>query len=182
MWTFFSAGIIYDTVDVFKKTPMYEFLELGEPLPGSEMRIVSPEDGVTPLPDGQSGELQVRGPMIFVRYHNDPQATSSSFVEGDWYRTGDVGIIERGKMRQNGRIKDTVIVHGVSYGIPELETYLQKVDGVTHSFLARCTLPRARLDKKQKASSSSTPQPSASTTRMLQPSSSLPNVLCATSL
>ena len=116
--------------------PAYEFLELGTPIPGCEMRIVNPEDGVTPRPNGQSGELQVRGPMIFVRYYNNPEATSSSFVEGGWYRTGDVGIIENGKMRLSGRIKDTVIVHGVSYGIPELETHLQTVEGVTHSFLA----------------------------------------------
>jgi hypothetical protein len=116
--------------------PSYEFLELGTPVAGCEMRIVNPEDGVTPRPDGESGELQVRGPMVFVRYYNNPEATSSSFVEGGWYRTGDVGIVEQGKMRLSGRIKDTVIVHGVSYGIPELETYLQTVEGVTHSFLA----------------------------------------------
>jgi acyl-coenzyme A synthetase/AMP-(fatty) acid ligase len=73
--------------------------------------------------------------MIFVRYYNNADATSSSFVDG-WYRTGDVGIIEDGVMRLSGRIKDTVIVHGVSYGIPELETHLQTVEGVTHSFLA----------------------------------------------
>ena len=100
------------------------------------MRIVNPEDGVTPCLDGQRGELQVRGPMIFARYYNNPEATSSSFVEGGWYRTGDVGIIQNGKMRLSGRIKDTIIVHGVSYGIPELEAHLQIVEGVAHSFLA----------------------------------------------
>jgi acyl-CoA synthetase (AMP-forming)/AMP-acid ligase II len=100
------------------------------------MRIVDPADGTTLRPDGESGELQVRGPMVFVRYYNNAEATYSSFVEGGWYRTGDVGIIENGAMRLSGRIKDTVIVHGVSYGIPELETYLQTVEGVTHSFLA----------------------------------------------
>ncbi|KAG8215411.1 hypothetical protein J3R82DRAFT_9019 [Butyriboletus roseoflavus] len=130
------AGCIYDPIDVLATPPAYEFLELGTPIPGCEARIVNPEDGVTPRPDGQSGELQVRGPMIFVRYYNNPEATSSSFVQGGWYRTGDVGIIESGKMRLSGRIKDTVIVHGVSYGIPELETHLQTVEGVTHSFLA----------------------------------------------
>ncbi|KAH0835431.1 putative quinone synthetase [Lanmaoa asiatica] len=130
------AGCIYDPVDVLATPPAYEFLELGTPIGGCEMRIVSPEDGVTLRPDGQSGELQVRGPMVFVRYYNNPEATSSSFLEGGWYRTGDVGVIENGKMRLSGRIKDTVIVHGVSYSIPELETHLQTVEGVTHSFLA----------------------------------------------
>ncbi|KAG9315544.1 atromentin synthetase [Chiua virens] len=130
------AGCVYDPINVLVTPPAYEFLELGKPISGCEMRVVDPEDGVTLRPDGQSGELQVRGPMIFVRYYNNPEATSSSFVEGGWYRTGDVGIIEDGKMRLSGRIKDTVIVHGVSYGIPELETHLQTVEGVTHSFLA----------------------------------------------
>ncbi|KAG2124829.1 atromentin synthetase [Suillus clintonianus] len=130
------AGCIYNSVDVLASEPAHEFLELGRPINGCEMRIVDPADGATLRPDGESGELQVRGPMVFVRYYNNAEATSSSFVEGGWYRTGDVGIIEDGVMRLSGRIKDTVIVHGVSYGIPELETHLQTVEGVTHSFLA----------------------------------------------
>ncbi|KAG1857008.1 atromentin synthetase [Suillus subalutaceus] len=130
------AGCIYGPVDVLATEPAHEFLDLGRPINGCEMRIVDPVDGTTLRPDGESGELQVRGPMVFVRYYNNAEATSSSFVEGGWYRTGDVGIIENGVMRLSGRIKDTVIVHGVSYGIPELETHLQTVEGVTHSFLA----------------------------------------------
>lgn len=129
------AGCIYEPVDLSITEPKHEFLDLGRPVRGCEMRIVDPEDGKTIRRDGESGELQVRGPMIFVRYYNNAEATSSSFVDG-WYRTGDVGIIEDGVMRLSGRIKDTVIVHGVSYGIPELETHLQTVEGVTHSFLA----------------------------------------------
>ncbi|KAI5986032.1 hypothetical protein F5J12DRAFT_868787, partial [Pisolithus orientalis] len=129
------AGCIYDPIDVLANPPAREFLELGTPIPGCEMRIVDPEDGVTIRPDGESGELQVRGPMIFVRYYNDAEATSSCFVVGGWYRTGDIGIIENGKMRLSGRIKDTIIVHGISFSIPELETHLQTVEGVTHSFL-----------------------------------------------
>ena len=131
-----SAGCIYDPIDVLATPPAYEFLELGSPIPGCEMRIVDPADGVTLRQDGESGELQVCGPMVFVRYYNNVDATTSSFVEGGWYRTGDIGIIANGKMRLSGRIKDTVIVHGVSYGIPELETHLQTIEGVTHSFLA----------------------------------------------
>ncbi|KAG1743827.1 atromentin synthetase [Suillus lakei] len=114
------AGCIYEPIDVLTTEPAHEFLDLGRPINGY----------------GESGELQVRGPMLFVRYYNNAEATSSSFVEGGWYRTGDVGIVENGVMRLSGRIKDTVIVHGVSYGIPELETHLQTVEGVTHSFLA----------------------------------------------
>ncbi|KAG2143360.1 atromentin synthetase [Suillus cothurnatus] len=130
------GGCIYDPVDIFTAEPTREFLDLGRPIKGCEMRIVDPVDGTTPRPDGESGELQVRGPMLFVGYYKNPEATSSSFIEGGWYRTGDVGIVESGVMRLIGRIKDTVIIHGVTYGIPELETHLQKLEGVTHSFLA----------------------------------------------
>ena len=89
------------------------------------MRVVSPEDGRTPLRDGESGELQLRGPMLFVKYYNNPTATEESFAEGGWFRTGDLGVIRNGELSLSGRIKDTIIVHGVSYGIQELETYLQ---------------------------------------------------------
>jgi len=105
--------------------PSLEFLPLGQVNPSVEMRITSPEDSNTVVPDGQSGELQIRGPMVFTRYYNNPTATQETFVGGGWFRTGDLGIIENGELRLSGRIKDTIIVHGVSYGIPELETHLQ---------------------------------------------------------
>ncbi|KAG9313714.1 putative quinone synthetase [Chiua virens] len=130
------AGCIHNLPDFSISEPKFEFLEVGGPHPACNMRIVSPEDGVTLRPDGESGELQIRGPMVFPRYHNNPEATESSFVEGGWFRTGDIGIIEYGSLRLCGRIKDTIIVHGVSYGIPELEAHLQIADGVTHTFLA----------------------------------------------
>ncbi|KAG0708097.1 atromentin synthetase [Suillus ampliporus] len=130
------AGCTDSPIDVLVTEPTREFLDLGRPIKGCEMRIVDPVDSTTPRPDGDSGELQVRGPMVFTGYYNNHEATSSSFVDGGWFRTGDVGIIENGVLRLIGRIKDTVIIHGLSYGIPELETHLQTVEGVTHSFLA----------------------------------------------
>ncbi|KAG2047820.1 hypothetical protein BDR06DRAFT_1013554 [Suillus hirtellus] len=101
-----------------------EFLDLRHPLGGCEMRIVDPANGVTLYPD------------VFVRYYNNAKATSYGFVQGGWFRTGYVGMIENGVMRLGGRIKDTIIVCGISYSIPELETYLQIVEWVVHSFLA----------------------------------------------
>ncbi|KAG2122741.1 atromentin synthetase [Suillus clintonianus] len=131
------AGCVYNyPVDILATEPACEFLDLGRPINTCEIHIVDPADGVTLRPDGESSELQIRGPMVFVRYYNNAEATSSSFVEGGWYRTGYIGIVENGVMRLGGRIKDTIIVFGVSYGIPELKTNLQTIEGVTHSFLA----------------------------------------------
>ncbi|KAG1824894.1 uncharacterized protein BJ212DRAFT_1295949 [Suillus subaureus] len=82
-------------------------------------------------PDVESGGLQIRGPMVSVRYYNNPEATSSSFIEGGWYRTSDISIIENGVMPLSDCIKDTII-HGVSWA----RNHLQMVEGITHSFLA----------------------------------------------
>ncbi|KAG0708145.1 atromentin synthetase [Suillus ampliporus] len=130
------AGCTHSPIDVLATEPAREFLDLGRPIESCEMRIVDPADGTTLRPDGESGELQVRGPMVFAGYYNNPEATSSSFVDGGWFRTGDVCIAEKGILRLISRIKDTVIIRGISYGLPELETHLQTVEGVTHSFLA----------------------------------------------
>jgi acyl-CoA synthetase (AMP-forming)/AMP-acid ligase II/thioesterase domain-containing protein len=124
------AGCIYSTYAASLSAPgdaipTHEFLPLGSANPSVEMRVTSPEDSKTVLADGQSGELQIRGPVLFTKYYNNAAATEESFVEGGWFRTGDLGIIENGELRLSGRIKDTIIVHGVSYGIPELETHLQ---------------------------------------------------------
>lgn len=78
-------------------------------------------DGVTHLAL-TSGEFQDRGPMVFVQYLR-PRAASFT-IKSCWYR---VAIIENGKIRPSGRIKDTV-----SYGIQELKTHLQAVEGVTY--------------------------------------------------
>ena len=72
-----SAGCIYCPINLDASAPKHEFLDLGRPIDGCEMRIVDPEDGVTRRADGESGELQVRGPMLFVRYYNNPTATSA---------------------------------------------------------------------------------------------------------
>ncbi|KAG2047838.1 atromentin synthetase [Suillus hirtellus] len=130
------GGCIFDPVNIFTTKPACKFLDLGCPITGCEMCIIDPVDGTTLHTDGKSGELQVHRLMVFVCYYNNPKATSSSFIEGGWYCTGDVGIIEGGSMCLISCIKDTVIIHGVTYGIPKLETHLQTLEGVMHSFLA----------------------------------------------
>jgi acyl-CoA synthetase (AMP-forming)/AMP-acid ligase II len=131
-----SAGCVYGPRALTEISTEREFMDLGRPIPGCEMRVTALDDPTRVVPDGESGELQVRGPMVFVRYYGNESATMSSFVPGGWFRTGDAGIIENGELRLSGRLKDTIIVHGVSFGVTELEAQLQAVDGVSHSFLA----------------------------------------------
>ena len=60
------------------------------------------------MPDGQEGEVLVRGPQVFAGYLNNPEATEKAFHHG-WYRTGDVGIMEEdGFIRLVARIKEVI--------------------------------------------------------------------------
>ena len=41
------------------------------------------------------GEILLQGPSVFQRYHNDPEATAACFTEDGWFRTGDLGSLDR---------------------------------------------------------------------------------------
>ncbi|KAG2357060.1 hypothetical protein BDR07DRAFT_1380406 [Suillus spraguei] len=80
--------------------------------------------GFEPKPDRNITNL------YHILYYNIIGATSSSFVEGGWYHTNHIGIIERQEWLSS-HIKDTVVFHSIT----DLETYLQTTYGVTYSFL-----------------------------------------------
>src|SRR5690606_40977338 len=66
---------------------------VGLPLPGTECRVVDPEDAISDVPAGTPGELIVRGPQVFCGYYGKPEATEAVFVDG-WFRTGDIATID----------------------------------------------------------------------------------------
>src|SRR5699024_6941227 len=81
----------------------------GIPFPDTEVRIVNPENLDEPMPDGEEGELLVRGPQVFKGYLNNPEATAATF-HGDWFRTGDAGVMEEdGFVRLVARLKEIII-------------------------------------------------------------------------
>jgi malonyl-CoA/methylmalonyl-CoA synthetase len=91
---------------------------VGQPLPGVEVRLVA-ESGEVVSGDGQPGEIQVRGPGVFLEYWNRPEATAESFA-GGWFRTGDVGVVEDGYYRILGRQSVDIIKSG-GYKLSALE-------------------------------------------------------------
>src|SRR3546814_3488503 len=67
----------------------------GRPMKDVEIGIFDPESG-QPLPDGEIGELWARGGQRSLGYWENPAATAAEFLEGGWFRTGDMGRIEEG--------------------------------------------------------------------------------------
>lgn len=74
---------------------------VGQPLPGVEVRLVD-EVGVDVTGEG-TGEIQVRGPNVFLEYWNDKAATDEAFTGDSWFRTGDIAQVVDGAYRILGR-------------------------------------------------------------------------------
>ena len=96
----------------------------GHPFPGVELRIVEPETGAD-LPAGTDGEILMRGPMRFVRYHEDPENTALALDDEGWFHSGDLGRLdEDGRIAFVGRLKDMLKVGGENVAAAEVETFL----------------------------------------------------------
>jgi len=93
---------------------------IGLPLPSTEVRIVDVDTGEE-LPQGEAGELQVRGPQVMVGYLNRPDETAKVMIDG-WFATGDIGLMdEQGFFKIVDRKKDMILVSGFNVYPNEIE-------------------------------------------------------------
>ncbi|MFJ3229982.1 AMP-binding protein [Streptomyces sp. NPDC086787] len=120
-----------------------EFASVGRPVSGLRIRIAR-EGGDLPLAAGEVGEVQLTGPMVTGGYWNNEEATRAAFSADGWFRTGDLGRLDAGRLTLVGRSKDSIIVNGVNYYSHDLESVLQDLDGIEESFVAAFpTRPRS---------------------------------------
>lgn len=111
---------------------------VGFALPGVGLRVV--DDAGAPLPVGEIGNIQVRGPNVFKGYWRMPEKTQEEFsTDADghrWFKTGDVGRVdERGYVSIVGRSKDLIISGGYNVYPAEIEGYINEMPGVAESAL-----------------------------------------------
>ncbi len=101
---------------------------VGQPLPGVGLRLVRPAtgrvlaEGVEALEarePGESGEIRIRGPMVFSEYWRRPRETAAAFVDG-WFLTGDEAVLEDGYYRLLGRRSVDILKSG-GYKISAVE-------------------------------------------------------------
>lgn len=102
---------------------------IGLPLPGIEIAIK--DDEGQSLPNGQAGELCIKGPNVMRGYHNQPAETAAAFTSDGFMRTGDIAVMQDdGYSRIVDRKKDMILVSGFNVFPNELENVISLCPGV----------------------------------------------------
>ena len=106
---------------------------VGFPLPGVELKITDCQTGAT-LPQGEIGEIEVRGPNVFQGYWQMPEKTAEELRSDGFFITGDLGQIDAdGYVSIVGRNKDLIIAGGYNIYPKEIELLLDQQEGVLES-------------------------------------------------
>jgi fatty-acyl-CoA synthase len=105
----------------------------GRALPGHTIRIVA-EDG-REVPDGQVGEIELRGPSVMAGYYRQPALTAKTVGSG-WLHTGDLGFVRDAELFVCGRAKELIIVNGRKHHPQDLEWAVDDLAGVRRGRVA----------------------------------------------
>jgi malonyl-CoA/methylmalonyl-CoA synthetase len=106
---------------------------VGVPLPGVDVRVV--DESGAPVAEGAPGEVEIRGPSVFLEYWQRPVDTAAAFRDG-WFRTGDVAVVDRGAYRLLGRASvDIIKTGGYKVSALEIEEVLR-----LHPAIAECAV------------------------------------------
>jgi long-chain acyl-CoA synthetase len=95
---------------------------IGFPLADTDARIFDPNDGNKEVPQGEEGEIGMKGPQVFSGYWNKPEETANVFNENGYFLTGDIGYIDQdGYFFITGRKKNMIDVSGLKVYPREVE-------------------------------------------------------------
>jgi acyl-CoA synthetase (AMP-forming)/AMP-acid ligase II len=96
-----------------------------------ELRIIDHTGKL--VPQGELGEIAVKGPNVFKGYENDPEANKAAFVDG-WFRTGDLGYLdEEGYLHLGGRVKEVINKGGEKVAPQDVEEALMEHQAVAEA-------------------------------------------------
>jgi len=102
---------------------------IGVPLPNTWMKCL--DDDGNEVPQGQPGEIAIKGPQVMAGYWQRPDETAKVMTSDGFFKTGDVGIMdERGYFRIVDRKKDMVLVSGFNVYPNEVEDVVAQLPGV----------------------------------------------------
>jgi long-chain acyl-CoA synthetase len=105
---------------------------VGRILPGVEVRFIG-RDG-QPVPDGEVGELHVRGPNVMKGYYRAPEETAAAIDAESWFNTRDLARLDRdGYLFIVGRTKELIVRFGFNVYPAEVEAVLNNHPQVVRS-------------------------------------------------
>jgi len=90
---------------------------VGQPLPDVQIQLF--DENNEKVKEGESGEIRIKGPNVFLEYWQKPEATTESFHDG-WFKSGDMAIFQQGAYKILGRNSVDIIKSG-GYKISALE-------------------------------------------------------------
>jgi acyl-CoA synthetase (AMP-forming)/AMP-acid ligase II len=119
----------------------------GRVLPTVEVEIRGPSGAA--LPDGEEGEIFVRGPLVMKEYFGQPEATAEVLYPGRWLKTGDIGRLEGGRLYLASRKRDLILRGGENVYPAEIEQRLEAHPDILEA--AVISAPSVELGQEVKA-------------------------------
>lgn len=107
-----------------------QFGSVGKPVVGVEVKIDEPNaEGI--------GEILVKGDNVFLKYLNNEEANKKAFTDDGYFKTGDLGYMDKkGNMYISGRIKNVIVLKNGKNVFPEeTQDLLDKIPGVLETFV-----------------------------------------------
>ena len=129
-----------------ERSSVVEFVKLGTPVPGTELRITG-EDGAV-CGEQVLGHVQMRGDNVTRGYYHDEARTLASRTPDGWFDTGDLGLLWDGQLVIAGRAKDLVIVNGQNHYPHDLERIAEQIAGIEAHRVAAAGVRRGAADSE----------------------------------
>jgi long-chain acyl-CoA synthetase len=104
---------------------------VGKVLPGVEVQLVGSDQ--QPVPNGEVGELWVRGPNVMKGYYRAPEETAAAIDPKGWFNTRDLARLENGYLFIVGRTKELIVRFGENVYPTEVEAVLNSHPAVVRS-------------------------------------------------
>jgi long-chain acyl-CoA synthetase len=102
---------------------------IGVPLPSTYMKII--DDDGRDVPQGQPGEIAIKGPQVMAGYWQRPDETAKVMTADGWFKSGDIGVMDdKGYFKIVDRKKDMILVSGFNVYPNEVEDVVARMPGV----------------------------------------------------
>ena len=152
LWESMSGGLLVEGYGMTESSPVAlgnpfhstrRTGTIGVPFPSTLMKVVDQHDPAMEVPQGQPGELLLKGPQVFQGYWNNPEETAKALLPDGWLRTGDIVTVdEDGFTTIVDRAKELIIIGGFNVSPSEVEAVLRLHPAVTDAAVVGKPLDR----------------------------------------